>query len=39
MAGDEEKATEITNGGARDLRRSLRDQITKSIDGIALEMN
>jgi methyl-accepting chemotaxis protein len=39
MAGDEEKATEITNGSARDLRRALRDQITKSIDGIALEMN
>jgi HAMP domain-containing protein len=38
MAGDEAKATEITNGGARDLRRALRDRITKSIEGIALEM-
>src|SRR5215208_8400378 len=38
MAGNDDKATEITNGGARDLRRTLRDQITKSIEGIALEM-
>jgi methyl-accepting chemotaxis protein len=38
-AGNDDKATEITNGGARDLRRTLRDQITKSIEGIALEMN
>jgi methyl-accepting chemotaxis protein len=38
MAGNDEKATEITNGGARDLRRSLRDQITKSIEGIAGEL-
>jgi methyl-accepting chemotaxis protein len=38
MAGDDGKATEITNGGARDLRRSLRDQITQSVKGVALEM-
>jgi methyl-accepting chemotaxis protein len=39
MAGNDDKATAITNGAARDLRRALRDQITKSIDGIALEMD
>ncbi len=39
MAGNDDKAKEITNGSARDLRRTLRDQITTSIDGIALELN
>jgi methyl-accepting chemotaxis protein len=39
MNGNDDKATEITNGGARDLRRALRDRITKSIEGVALEMN
>ena len=38
MEGDDTKATEMTNGGIRDLRRQLRDQITKSTDGIALEL-
>ena len=37
MKGDDTKATEMTNGSIRDLRRQLRDQITKSTDGIALE--
>jgi hypothetical protein len=39
MAGNDAKATELTNGSARDLRRALRDQITASIDGIALELS
>jgi len=39
MAGSDDKATEITNGSARDLRRALRDRITKSIEGVTLEMN
>jgi len=34
----EAKATEITNGVGRDQRRQLRDEITTSIDGIALEL-
>ncbi|WP_114943863.1 methyl-accepting chemotaxis protein [Microvirga calopogonii] len=38
MAGNDAKAAEITNGAARDLRRALRDQITTSTDGIALEL-
>ena len=38
MAGNDAAATEITNGVARDLRRALREQITTSIDGIALEL-
>ncbi|EIM30658.1 hypothetical protein MicloDRAFT_00005610 [Microvirga lotononidis] len=38
MNGNDAKATELTNGSIRDVRRQLRDQITKSIDGIALEL-
>ncbi|QRM31546.1 methyl-accepting chemotaxis protein [Microvirga sp. VF16] len=38
MQRDDEKATLITNGSARDLRRQLREQITTSIEGIALEL-
>jgi len=37
-SGKEAEATDITNGLGRDLRIQLRDRITKSIDGVVLEL-